>query len=408
MKCKFFLCIPFLAAPVLLSAQSTAKKTTKASSTTATQTNKQENKGKASEFTITGKIGTLNAPARIYLDYSFKDKMFNDSADLVNGTFSFHGPMDGTATSRITLTRDGKGRDYEIYAKGDGDIVYIDFGSDNMTITSADSLHNAVIKGSKTYDERIAYEKATGLTIMETNRIANQRWSALTPEQQKDTSSIKVIDTWVRKIRSERKDKLMTYAKTHKDSRYSLQALKELMQVYAVADEEAEGVFNNMNAAVKASYDGQQFSNGLKARRAAVAGKKARNFTQANVQGKQVSLSDYKGKWVLLEFWASWCSPCRQEIPNLKKQYELYSGKGFNILSVSADSDRKKWLDALDKEKMSWEQVSDLKGWNNEVVKLYAISGVPANFLINPQGDIVAVNLVGEKLNSKLEEVFAK
>jgi thiol-disulfide isomerase/thioredoxin len=111
---------------------------------------------------------------------------------------------------------------------------------------------------------------------------------------------------------------------------------------------------------------------------------------------------------VLLEFWASWCSPCRAESPNVLKAYNRFHDKGFTVLSVSLDSDKDKWLQAIHKDGLLWQQVSDLQGWKNQVAALYGIQAVPANFLISPDGEIIAQNLRAEALQEKLTALFEK
>lgn len=127
-------------------------------------------------------------------------------------------------------------------------------------------------------------------------------------------------------------------------------------------------------------------------------GTMAPNFSQRDTAGKKIELSQFQGKYVLIDFWASWCVPCRKENPELRKAYELYHNKGLEIISVSLDDKRSNWVDAINADKLNWNHVSDLKGWNNEISKNYRIGSVPSNFLIDPSGKIVAKNLRGEQV----------
>lgn len=135
-------------------------------------------------------------------------------------------------------------------------------------------------------------------------------------------------------------------------------------------------------------------------------GSKAPDFVQPDTTGKLISLSSMKGKYVLIDFWASWCAPCRAENPFLLKAYARFKDKGFTILSVSLDDNRKAWLNAVKQDNLMWAQVGDLKAEANEVAKLYAVKAIPANFLIDPQGKIVAKNLRGDQLEKQLEKLF--
>ncbi|WP_255578673.1 peroxiredoxin [Chitinophaga sp. sic0106] len=137
-------------------------------------------------------------------------------------------------------------------------------------------------------------------------------------------------------------------------------------------------------------------------------GATAMNFTQADTKGNPVQLSDYKGKYVLVDFWASWCGPCRAENPNVLENFEKYHPKGLEILGVSLDNSKDAWIKAIKDDGLTWAHVSDLKGWKNEVAKAYNIRAVPSNFLIDKEGKIVAVNLRGDELTQKLEEIFGK
>lgn len=135
--------------------------------------------------------------------------------------------------------------------------------------------------------------------------------------------------------------------------------------------------------------------------------KRVPDITLKDTSGRQVKLSDFKGKIVLIDFWASWCEPCRAESPNLKTQYKLYKDKGFEIISVSLDTDKKNWLKAIADDGLTWLQVSDLKGYRSEAVQSYGIGGVPSFFLIGRDGKIIAnTNIQGEPLNQRLAEMF--
>ncbi|MGN8068617.1 redoxin domain-containing protein [Mucilaginibacter sp. 22184] len=137
-------------------------------------------------------------------------------------------------------------------------------------------------------------------------------------------------------------------------------------------------------------------------------GSKAPEFTENDIHDKPVSLSSFKGKYVLVDFWASWCLPCRQENPNVLKAYNKYKDKGFTVLGVSLDSESAKasWLKAIASDALPWTQISDLKGWKNQAAQLYGVGSIPQNFLIDPNGVVIATNLRGEDLHTKLASIL--
>ena len=171
---------------------------------------------------------------------------------------------------------------------------------------------------------------------------------------------------------------------------------------------EVESLYASLPDTYKDTRTGKSVASVIEARKITAIGKIAPDFTQADTSGNAVKLSDFRGKYVLVDFWASWCGPCRAENPNLLKTYAKFKDKNFTVLGVSLDQPGKKdaWLAAIHKDGLQWTQVSDLKFWDNDAAVLYGVKAIPSNFLLDPTGKIVAKDLRGEDLEKKLSELL--
>ncbi|MGO4288458.1 redoxin domain-containing protein [Chitinophaga sp. RAB17] len=356
--------------------------------------------------TITGKV-----PAAFDNEYIFLFKAAGngykplDSALVEKGAFKLTYEVADTAEAMLSIRlKDDK-------AKSGNRALFIT-PTDNMKFTlknagSQNLLDGAEIKGSaftKQQDELNA-TVASQTKSMDSLRTVAQHMMMTEP---RDTTGYYNMSMAFRKLMEEQESLQGKFMLAHPDYYVSLVTLRKKMGGRVMDVEGTQKVFDKFPLALRQSTLGLKAEALLKASATLAVNQVAPDFSAATPDGKTMKLSDLRGKYVLLDFWASWCGPCRAENPNVVKAYNRFKDKNFDILGVSLDrtGDQAKWTAAIEKDGLAWHHVSDLKWWDSAVAKLYMINSIPQNFLLDPQGRIVAMNLRGEALEEALEKVI--
>ena len=263
---------------------------------------------------------------------------------------------------------------------------YITMFLDNSLVKikgNKDSIDKAIVTGSPSNDQ-----------FIELNRILNSQNQVILTNTSIETVSIGQVTS-----------KIEALIKKHPGTPIAPLAVLKLYQLSADA-EKMEQLYNAFSPEAKASPISQYLAQQIAESKKNPLGMILPDFSQEDTSGKAVRLSSLKGKYVLVDFWASWCGPCRQENPNVVNAFNKYKNKNFTILGVSLDKAKQAWLDAIKMDNLTWPHVSDLKGWQNSVAMQYQITGIPQNFLLDPTGKLIAKNLRGPALDEKLASIL--
>ncbi|SDY06302.1 TlpA disulfide reductase family protein [Hymenobacter psychrophilus] len=351
-------------------------------------------------FTIRGTIGKLNAPAKVYL---LRGTELLDSTTLKNGVFEFKGTTDRPKEVDILVQRNGRLRN--AYA-GSANRTRFFLEPGPVVLTTPDSLPNARLKGTQLttdYNRLIASQQP----ISDKATAAGTEWQKATPQERESP----IFKERMKAAYDERnKDYQRSYAAFIKANPASWVSLDAMQGAAGPVPQYAElaPLYQALSPMLQNSPEGQRYKEMLAVLKAVAIGAPAPDFTLPTPTGKSVSLADYRGKYVLIDFWASWCKPCRQEHPNIAKIYNEYKNRSFDVLSISLDeaNARTKWLKAIADDQLAWTQVWDISGMDGTTAKRYNVRGIPQNFLIDPSGKIVAVNLRGDDLPATLAKLL--
>lgn len=353
-------------------------------------------------YTVVGKVKNVKYPAKAYVWYQDHGALRSDSAIVENDKFTITGKVTQPMKAFVLLFQNGATpRDYP----GPDQVgVYLENGTIN--VTSPDSLKHARVGGTplnkdqqelmdildpikkQEADVNTAYIKAEGNDAMQVK--LKEDYTALDAKKEKAE---------------------IAFVKSHASSVVSLNLIRSAFSP-TTDPPKTRMLIGMLSPELQESAPAKRFLAAAAPARIVNVGSMAPEFSMKNTKDEMVSLSSYKGKYVLLDFWASWCVPCRKENPNVVKAYNTYKNKNFTVVGVSLDGgatdSKEKWLAAIDKDGLPYEQLSDLLGSTNAAAGLYLVSSIPSNFLIDPSGKIIAKDLRGDDLIKKLEEVLPK
>lgn len=352
-------------------------------------------------FTVKGTVPASSKKWTVLL--SWNGGASAEEAKVVNGKFEIKGSIEAANVALLQLQEANppkdKPFDFQEYTSNQLSL-FLDTGT--ITIAVKNVFSEAVVQGSALVNEFEQYQQQVRpLKQLETQLgLTYYHYS-----QQKRAAITNPLMGMAQIMSSLYLEEQKNFIGRYPASPVSLHLVKEAMG-FDLDVAKAGPLFALLNTDIQESAAGQELKEQMEVGRRSMVGAKAPGFSQPDENGTAVSLEAFRGKYVLVDFWASWCGPCRAESPNLVKAYQQYQAKGFEIFSVSLDDNRAKWLKAIQDDGYTWKQAGDLKGWQNEAARLYGVQGIPFNFLLDANGVVVARNLRGEELEKKLQEIL--
>jgi peroxiredoxin len=344
---------------------------------------------KLPEYTINGTITGADTGWVLLMTRNGQQMNTTDSAAINQGKFEIKGSVIMPGMYYLTL----KGRQDQFGFFLENSVL-------NVTLYP-DSIKSSVVAGSKTQDLYMTYKaKEKGFGKLLDEQYNNYQKAS----ESNDTAGVRRAehnyDSIQELLTSFQKDFILKNGK-------SVVAPYLVMRMpYMFNLQELENIETTIDTSLNRSDYVKELKKRIEILKAVQPGMTAPEFTMNDTIGKPVSLNSFRGKILLVDFWASWCGPCRHENPNVVAAYNEFKDKGFDVLGVSLDNEKEKWMEAIHKDKLTWTHVSDLKGWQNSSAALYGVMSIPSNFLIDKDGKIIVSDLRGEDLKAKLKELL--
>ena len=343
-------------------------------------------------YTIDCDFGEVDISKAYLSQYVKGNWEYKDSADVVEGKFSFSGELELPEVW---------------YIKFDDKEAYVSLFVENSQISVSGATLNRdsiTISGSSIQDALTEFNEGQEGFYKEMDKMEIDYMAAREIE---DTAKMNQIDLDFDLVFDKINEYIVKYIGDNTSSVLAPYLLVSYLGNDFTADQMDSTLKTFSKEIINSKYVLKIQERSAKMRTTEV-GAVAPLFAQNDPEGNPISLESFRGEYLLIDFWASWCGPCRNENPNVVAAYNKYHAMGFDVLGVSLDDNTEKWLAAIDKDGLNWTHVSDLKGWVNEVGQLYGVNSIPHSILLDKDGVIIAKNLRGEELHKKLAEVFLK
>ncbi|WP_420322660.1 DUF4369 domain-containing protein [Flagellimonas sp.] len=314
-----------------------------------------------------------------------------DTATVQNGNFSFAGTQNEPKLYYIFL------------GTGQGSIPFVLENGDIDMKFQKDSLRYAKVKGTVQNDLFNGFQEESRQLQERFNSMRNDMQAA---SQQRDTATVTSLREEFLELQEEAKNFQINFPKENPNALISAHILGNLMAQRVLSEDEVLEIFETFTPEVKQSEPGKQLQKQLDKVKNTQIGNVAPEFSAPTPDGNTLALSEAKGKVTLIDFWAAWCRPCRMENPNIVSVYNKYHDKGLNVIGVSLDARAEDWKKAIEADGLVWNHISNLKRFQDPIAQLYNITAIPAAFLLDENGVIVAKNLRGPELEAKVAELL--